>query len=126
MISCLCVGAGGCLGAMARYLMSLILYTGNFPLITMSINFIGAVAIGAVLQASEKVIPSQNLVLFLSTGVCGGFTTFSTFSAETFDLFSHKSYLSGSVYAVGSVVVCLLGVYLGKILCASLIKGVVG
>ena len=82
MIAALCVGAGGFCGAIARYLLGLLPYQGQFPLITFIINFTGAVAIGAVVEAASirpGMLP-PNAVLFLKTGLCGGFTTFSTFS----------------------------------------------
>lgn len=85
MIAALCVGAGGFCGAIARYLLGLLPYQGQFPLITFVINFTGAVAIGAVVEAASVrpgMLPS-NAVLFVKTGLCGGFTTFSTFSLET-------------------------------------------
>ena len=85
MIAALCVGAGGFCGAIARYLLGLLPYQGQFPLITFVINFTGAVAIGAVVEAASirpGMLP-PNAVLFVKTGLCGGFTTFSTFSLET-------------------------------------------
>ena len=53
MIAALCVGAGGFCGAIARYLLGLLPYQGQFPLITFVINFTGAVAIGAVVEAAS-------------------------------------------------------------------------
>ena len=97
MIAALCVGAGGFCGAIARYLLGLLPYQGQFPLITFVINFTGAVAIGAVVEAASirpGMLP-PNAVLFLKTGLCGGFTTFSTFSLETLCLLERGEYAIG-------------------------------
>lgn len=114
----LCVGAGGFIGAVARYLMvEFIPYGGDFPLITLLVNFLGAVAIGAVMEAVAgwSAMPS-NAVLFLKTGVCGGFTTFSSFSLETMNLIERGKYATAGLYAGGSVLACLVGVVLGQML----------
>ena len=112
MIAALCVGAGGFCGAIARYLLGLLPYQGQFPLITFVINFTGAVAIGAVVEAASirpGMLP-PNAVLF------GGFTTFSTFSLETLGLLERGEYAIGGAYALGSLAVCVLGVVAGKML----------
>ena len=57
----------------------------------------------------------DNAVLFLKTGVCGGFTTFSAFSLETLNLLESGKFATGAAYACGSVVVCLVGVALGRL-----------
>ena len=98
MQTCLAVGAGGALGAICRYLFSLIPFPGPFPVATLLIN-----------------IPF-GLILFLKTGVCGGFTTFSTFSLETVTLFEQKRPALGILYACISVLLCVLGVLIGKLL----------
>ena len=116
MIAALCVGAGGFCGAIARYLLGLLPYQGQFPLITFVINFTGAVAIGAVVEAASirpGMLP-PNAVLFLKTGLCGGFTTFSTFSLETVTLLSNGKSGLAAAYVALSVVLCLLGVVLGQ------------
>lgn len=118
MIAALCVGAGGFCGAIARYLLGLLPYQGQFPLITFVINFTGAVAIGAVMEAASirpGMLP-PNAVLFVKTGLCGGFTTFSTFSLETLGLLERGEYAIGGAYALGSLAVCVLGVVAGKML----------
>ena len=77
MLSVLCVGLGGFIGSVGRYLLGLVPYEGDFPLMTFIINFVGAVIIGAVFEAAT-VGPGlpDNAVLFLKTGVCGGMTAF--------------------------------------------------
>lgn len=123
MLSALCVGAGGFLGAIARYLLGFIPYQGEFPLITFCINFIGAVIIGIVAEVAAVRINSinPNLVLFLKTGLCGGFTTFSTFSLETLTLIDKGSYAMAGAYAGASVVICVAGVIVGRTIARSLL-----
>lgn len=116
MLAVLCVGMGGFVGSVGRYLLGLVPVEGDFPLMTFIVNFAGAVLIGAVFEAAT-VWPgmSDNTVLFLKTGVCGGFTTFSAFSLETLTLLDRGKYATGALYACGSVVVCLVGVALGRL-----------
>lgn len=123
MIAALCVGAGGFLGAVARYLLGLLPYQGDFPLITFTINFVGAFVIGVVFEV-VNVRPGMlpdNAVLFLKTGLCGGFTTFSTFSLETLSLLERGKYALGATYAFGSLAVCLIGVLAGKLFVRALL-----
>ncbi|EFV34066.1 CrcB-like protein, partial [Eggerthella sp. 1_3_56FAA] len=77
MVAVLCVGLGGFIGSVGRYLLGLVPVEGDFPLMTFTVNFAGAVLIGAVFEAAtEGSSLPDNAVLFLKTGVCGGFTTF--------------------------------------------------
>lgn len=117
MVSVLCVGLGGFIGAVGRYVLGLVPYEGDFPLMTFLVNFLGAIAIGAVVEAA-KGWPglSSDALLFLKTGVCGGFTTFSTFSLETLGLLEEGKYATGALYAGGSLIVCVAGVLLGRVL----------
>ena len=116
MMGLLCVGAGGALGAMGRYGLGLIPLGGELPLMTLLINFLGSVAIGAIVETSELAAGalSREAVLFLKVGLCGGFTTFSTFSLESLTLLEKGKWLLGGGYMVLSVVLCLLGVALGQ------------
>ncbi|WOC31374.1 fluoride efflux transporter CrcB [Caproicibacterium argilliputei] len=111
--ACLLVAAGGALGAVGRYLCGLIPLPVEFPLMTMLINFLGAVLIGFVTTVPNL---SANAALFLKTGVCGGFTTFSTFSLDTVNLLQGGRPLLGVLNASVSVGVCLIGVLLGSAL----------
>lgn len=117
MKNCLFVGIGGCIGAIFRYLLSNITIRSDFPVITLITNFIGAIVIGSVVSIVAKYPGIDNsIVLFFKTGLCGGFTTFSTFSLETLVLIEKNKILTASSYAIISLVVCLLGVYIGKII----------
>ena len=89
---------------------------GDFPLMTFAVNFAGAVLIGAVFEAATEGsgLP-DNAVLFLKTGVCGGFTTFSAFSLEALALLERGKYATGALYACGSVLACLAGVVIGRL-----------
>ena len=110
---------GGALGAMARYAISLIPVKTQFPILTLITNIFGAILIGFVVGITDKKgNASPNVVLFWKTGVCGGFTTFSTFSLEAYKLFDNKAYVSGGTYVVLSVSCCILGIVLGKKLAA--------
>ena len=117
------VAMGGAIGAMARYAISLIPIKSEFPLLTLLTNILGAILIGFIVGfVSNRDNISGNTVLFWKTGVCGGFTTFSTFSLEAFHLMEHKQYSLSGVYITLSVLFCLLGVLCGNRL-AAVIKG---
>ena len=114
------VALGGAVGAVARYAISLIPIKAEFPVLTFITNIIGAVLIGFVVGIfSSREDISKDIVLFLKTGVCGGFTTFSTFSLEAFNLFDNKRYVVGSSYIILSCVFCIFGVLCGKKLSAA-------
>lgn len=109
------VGLGGALGAISRYAISLIPVKTQFPILTLVTNIIGAIIIGFIVGvASSRKDISPNTILFWKTGVCGGFTTFSTFSLEALNLIENKSYYYGGLYIALSLFCCILGVYLGK------------
>ena len=112
----LMVGLGGAIGAMLRYAISCIPYKGTFPVLTLITNLTGAVLIGAIVGLVSQKKVSDNTQLFLKTGICGGYTTFSTFSLETFQLFQGSQYLQGILYLILSVVGCLAGVWIGTLL----------
>lgn len=112
-MNCLLVGIGGFLGAVLRYLIGLLpVGAGSFPVKTWCINLAGAFAIGLIAAfATKNPEFDPHLVLLLKVGVCGGFTTFSTFAFETTDLLEKGSVGMALTYAVSSVVLGVLAVY---------------
>ena len=116
------VAFGGALGAVARYAISLIPAKTGFPILTLITNIVGAVLIGFIVGFTDNRDGiSDNVILFWKTGVCGGFTTFSTFSLEACNLFENKQYTVGAIYVILSFGCCVLGVLCGKKLASLLI-----
>ena len=113
-IKCLAVGIGGFLGSVLRYLLSEIpIKQINYPVNTLITNIIGAVIIGMVISYADKTGMRPDKLLLLKTGFCGGLTTFSTFSYETFRLIEKGNLLLAGSYVILSVACSIVGVYLG-------------
>ena len=110
------VGLGGAIGSIFRYTLSLLPIKSSFPVLTLITNLLGAFIIGVVVGLFEKQYLSSQIHLFLKTGLCGGFTTFSTFSLETLTLLENDMIFIAIVYAFISVAGCIVGVYLGKMI----------
>ncbi|WEK05870.1 MAG: fluoride efflux transporter CrcB [Candidatus Devosia phytovorans] len=114
----LLVGAGGALGAMARYGTGVLvgrLWPMSFPLATLLINIIGAFAMGLFVGLMARLLPTwqEDARLFVAVGILGGFTTFSSFSLDAIVLMERGEWLSAGAYVLLSVVLCLFGLYLG-------------
>lgn len=117
MLNCLAVGAGGFIGAVLRYLLGLIPLKTDLPIKTFIVNIIGCFAIGIIAGLAEKTLSDDpRLVLFLKVGVCGGFTTFSSFALETGGLMSDKHYAAAAVYALSSLILGVIAVFAGQVL----------
>lgn len=114
------VGLGGALGSVVRYLISVLVYSGKtqlFPWSTLLTNFMGCLLLGLLLGYFQKNDNQyQELKLLLAIGVCGGITTFSTFSAETLNLLQSGNLLAAGLYAISSFVGGVLLLYLGVML----------
>ena len=109
-LNCLFVGAGGALGAIARFLLGLLPLKpeSGFPAVTLGINVAGALCIGLVAALAGRIGSlDSRLLLFLKVGLCGGFTTFSTFSHETAQLLQSGKIAMGVLYASLSVLLCV-------------------
>ncbi|HJA65344.1 MAG TPA: fluoride efflux transporter CrcB [Candidatus Mediterraneibacter cottocaccae] len=117
MLDCIIVGAGGFIGSVCRYLIGMIPVkeTWGFPVKTFAINLAGAFVIGIIAAVALK---NQSLnprvVLFLKVGLCGGFTTFSSFALETGDLIGRGNTAMALLYAVSSMVLGVAAVFAGQ------------
>jgi CrcB protein len=110
----LLVGLGGGIGSMLRYAAYLFLSNKNFPFATLTVNIIGSFIIGLVLALSIKdELFLNNWKLFLATGICGGFTTFSALSAENVALLQNGKYFVALSYIAGSIVLGIAAAWLG-------------
>ena len=119
MLDCVLVGIGGFFGTVMRYLIGLIptKSESGFPFKTLIINVLGAFLIGliAALAMNDKSL-NQHLVLMLKVGVCGGFTTFSTFAYENAGLIQGGHGLLAFVYILLSIVLGILAIYSAQLI----------
>ena len=119
MLECLLVGIGGFIGSVLRYLIGLLPMKpdNQFPVKTLFINIFGAFIISIIvaMTAKNKSLNS-NLILMLKVGVCGGFTTFSTFASETVELIQSGNVMVAVSYAVLSVVLSVLAIYFAQMI----------
>lgn len=105
---------GGGIGACMRYGLSLIPYGVRFPIGTFLANVCGAFLIGLFTGIASVRTVNPNTMLFLKTGMCGGFTTFSTFSSENVQMIQQGHSVSACNYMGISLVMCLFGVVIGE------------
>ncbi len=124
-MSVIYVGIGGFIGAAMRYLVSIYsakLLGNQFPYGTLAVNVVGGILIGLILEicAGTNYI-SPNLRLFLTTGILGGLTTFSTFSYETIQFFTAGSYGMGLANTALNLFLSLGGVVFGKYIGSNII-----
>ena len=115
---------GGAVGTGARYLLSgwLLRVAGAaFPWGTLTVNILGSFVLGLLMEVSRTTgLPSPTLRLALTTGLLGGFTTYSSFNYETLRLFQEDAWLLGALNLGGTVAACLiagvLGLFAGRLL----------
>jgi CrcB protein len=124
MIAYLWVALGGALGSVSRYWLDGLIsaeFGKTFPWGTLAINITGSFLIGVIgaLASPEGRMDSQSRVFathFLMYGICGGYTTFSSFSFRTLQLLQERQWLYAGGNIVLSVVLCLLAAWLGWLL----------
>jgi CrcB protein len=111
------VALGGAIGSAARYgvnVWSGRLLGAAFPWHTLIVNVVGCFIMGALTGLmAVKLNLSQETRAFLTTGILGGFTTFSAFSLDVALLVERKAYAAAGLYAAGSVLLSLVAVFLG-------------
>lgn len=114
------VGSGGALGSILRYLIAIYInkkYSGEFPLATFFINITGCILIGLFTGWAERYhFINAEIRVFLITGICGGYTTFSTFSSENYQLLQNNNFITLCLYISFSLFLGIIGVWLGNFL----------
>jgi CrcB protein len=126
MLNYVWIAVGSALGGMARYWCSGVaarLFGETFPWGTLFVNVTGSLLIGlfATLTGPDgRIFAGSSARLFVMLGLLGGFTTFSSFSLQTLALAQDSEWLQAGGNIVGSVVLCLLAVWLGHLLALSI------
>jgi CrcB protein len=120
----LLIALGGALGSVARHWLSSIVFeplNATFPWGTFWVNVSGCLAIGffaSLNLPNTRYFTGTDARLFLMTGICGGYTTFSAFSLQTLNLLRVGDWPRAGGYVAGSVLVCLAGTWLGHLIAA--------
>jgi CrcB protein len=129
LMTYLLVAVGGALGSMARFWVSdLVAHRigETFPWGTIIINITGSFLIGLfaglMRPPSGRWLATSNTRVFFTYGICGGYTTFSSFSLQTLDLLREGEWLHAGANVVLSVVLCMIAVWLGYALAMTLNK----
>ena len=132
MLTTIWIAIGGAIGTIARYWLNL-LVTSRFgealPWGTILINITGSFAIGLFAVLTEpggRLAVPPDVRAFVLVGICGGYTTFSSFSLQTLTLFEAGEPARAAANVIGSVVLCLIAVWLGHSGLAALIRLVRG
>ena len=111
MMQVLTVAAGGAIGSVLRYGVQK-MFNLSFPFGTFAVNIVGCFLAGWLMALIIKGL-NQSLFLFLMTGFCGGFTTFSAFSTESIQMILTERWIHFSLYIIASVAGGLLATFLG-------------
>ena len=119
MSLCLLIGLGGFVGAVLRYWISGWIQNGfiTFPAGTLTVNFLGSLLLSIIVYTSQyRGFLGEETRIFLTVGLLGSFTTMSTFSFESIKLLEQSEHMMFGLNIVGTISLCLLAIYLGKIL----------
>jgi len=112
VLQLLLVCAGGAVGSGARFLVQngfVRAFGADWPRGTLAVNVVGSFLLGVIVTSLAARPGTENLRLLLGAGVMGGFTTYSSFNAETLQLFASGRPVAAGAYLAGTVVLCLAG-----------------
>mgnify|MGYP001058926121 FL=1 len=124
MKECLLVALGGALGAVLRYLISLLPLAGPIPLLTLGINAAAALLMGFFSGWLDfNTVLGTELGLLLRAGFCGGFSTLSLLALELVDMAQAQQLLAAVVYVLLTLILCIGGIVLGENLATVVFKG---
>ena len=113
-LALLLIALGGALGSVTRALTTWVIPAGRLPWGTIAVNIVGSFAIGVLLARFAMAdAPHVRIHNFWVIGFCGGFTTFSSFSWQTFEQMQKGQWAAAAANVVLSVVLCLLATWLG-------------
>ena len=127
MLSYIWVGLGGAIGSVARFWISGIVaerYGQTFPFGTLAVNITGSLIIGAFAALTDpegRWLVSPSFRQFIMIGICGGYTTFSSFSLQTLALAQDGEWFRAVANSIASFALCLLAVWLGHF-CVTLVS----
>jgi CrcB protein len=114
------VGLGGAIGSILRYLSGWFAskyFQGSFPISTLIINILGSLLIGVFIGILAKFYPENHPLKFLLIiGFCGGFTTFSSFAVENYNLLQNGNQFTAYIYIIASVILTITAVGIGNYL----------
>ena len=116
------IALGSALGGMGRYACSRAIaarFGDQFPWGTLAVNVAGSFLIGGFAALAGPMSIAPDLRLFVTAGICGGFTTFSSFSLQTLDLIRRRAFAAAMGNMVLSVLLCLISVWAGSALATA-------
>jgi CrcB protein len=116
---------GGALGTILRYALGGWVHSWagvGFPWGTLAVNVAGSFVLGVTMRASQSLLLSPELRAFITIGLCGAFTTFSTYSYEAFVLMQKGDWTKAALYAFGSLVIGVVAIAAGFIAAARVLR----